>query len=69
MFKKTFPSAQNEFYLVPGNSGSIIKKMYNHFESIGVYPVSLSFRDKHGKKEVTGLYEMLGFKRRNKGGK
>lgn len=55
--------------MVPGNSGSIIKKMYNHFESIGVYPVSLSFRDKHGKKEVTRLYEMLGFKRRNKGGK
>lgn len=67
--KKTFTSAQKEFYMVPGNSGSIIKKMYNHFESIGVYPVSLSFRDKHGKKEVTGLYEMLGFKRRNKGGK
>ena len=41
-------------------SRSRLKKMYRNFELLGIYPISVSFRDKHGQKAIPGLHKILG---------
>lgn len=36
--------------------------MLSNFEYLGMSPISLSYRDKHGDESVPDLYELLGFK-------
>ena len=41
-------------------SKSKLKKMYSNFDMLKVYPISVSYRDKHGCKPVSGLYRIMG---------
>lgn len=40
-------------------SKSKLKKMYDNFDMLKVYPISVSYRDKHGCKPVSGLYRIM----------
>lgn len=40
-------------------SKSKLKKMYSNFDMLKVYPISVSYRDKHGCKPVSGLYRIM----------
>ena len=42
------------------DSKSKLKKMYDNFDILKVYPISVSYRDKHGCKPVSGLYRIMG---------
>lgn len=57
--KKSFTSVRKEIIQRLGSDFKL-KKMLDAFESLDVYPISLSYRDKHGEKAVPGLYKILG---------
>lgn len=56
--KQSFLSAKKE--MEKTLSRSRLKKMYLNFELLGIYPISVSFRDKHGQKAIPGLHKILG---------
>lgn len=56
--KQSFLSAKKE--MEKTLSRSRLKKMYRNFELLGIYPISVSFRDKHGQKAIPGLHKILG---------
>lgn len=57
--KRSFTTAKNEILELLGSDYKL-KKMLKAFESLDVYPISLSYRDKHGEKAVPGLYKIFG---------
>lgn len=57
--KRSFPAAKKSMCQIL-DSEPKLKRMLKNFESLDVYPISLSYRDKHGGKAVPGLHTILG---------
>ena len=56
--KRSFTAVQNEILKQLGSDYKM-KKMFNAFKCLDVYPISLAYRDKHGEKAVPGLYKIF----------
>lgn len=57
--KRSFPAAKKSMCKILGSKFKT-QRVLRNFESLGIYPISLPYRDKHGGKAVPGLHKILG---------
>lgn len=56
--KRTFTAVRNEMIQRTGSTYKL-NKMLDAYRSLDIYPISISYRDKHGEKAVAGLYKIF----------